>query len=137
MLKVRLPTFSGQTFAEKTLKDSEGHTLGTYKYDKGAFKLLFSGDYIKDNAVTSFKTATLESNAVAQKSDEQGLGTNNERKVLVGSLNNRKLAVAYELKNKPNSGPSLDDVSIKSFKIIDITPVPLLRMPNSVWRRWG
>lgn len=120
-LKASYGTFSGQTFAEKTLKDSEGHTLGTYKYDKGAFKLLFSGDYIKDNAVTSFKTATLESDAVTQKSDEQGLGTNNERKVLVGSLNNRKLAVAYELKNKPNSGPSLDDVSIKSFKIIDIT----------------
>lgn len=120
-LKASYGTFSGQTFAEKTLKDSEGHTLGTYKYDKGAFKLLFSGDYIKDNAVTSFKTATLESDAVTQKSDEQGLGTNNERKVLVGSLNSRKLAVAYELKNKPNSGPSLDDVSIKSFKIIDIT----------------
>ena len=120
-LKASYGTFSGQTFAEKTLKDSEGHTLGTYKYDKGAFKLLFSGDYIKNNAVTSFKTATLESDAVTQKSDEQGLGTNNERKVLVGSLNSRKLAVAYELKNKPNSGPSLDDVSIKSFKIIDIT----------------
>lgn len=120
-LKASYGTFSEQTFAEKTLKDSEGHTLGTYKYDKGAFKLLFSGDYIKDNAVTSFKTATLESNAVIQKSDEQGLGTNNERKVLVGSLNSRKLAVAYELKNKPNSVPSLDDVNIESFKIIDIT----------------
>ena len=120
-IKASYGSFSTKTFAEKQLEDNKGNILGTYKYENGVFKLKFSGDYIKNNAVASFTTAPLQSDSVAQASDEQGLGTGNERKVLVGSLNNQKLALAYELKNAPSSGPSLDDVAINSFKIIDIT----------------
>ena len=120
-IKASYGTFATKTFAEKQLEDNNGNVLGTYKYDQGVFKLAFSGDYIKNNVVTSFTTAALESDSVAQASDEQGLGTGNERKVLVGALNNQKLAVAYELKNAPDAGPGLDDVTIDSFKILDIT----------------
>lgn len=120
-IKASYGSFATKTFAEKQLEDKNGNILGTYKYENGVFKLKFSGDYIKNNVVTSFTTAPLKSDSVAQASDEQGLGTGNERKVLVGNLNNQKLALAYELKNAPSSGPSLDDVSINSFKIIDIT----------------
>ena len=120
-IKASYGSFATKTFAEKQLEDKNGNILGTYKYENGVFKLKFSGDYIKNNVVTSFTTAPLKSDSVAQASDEQGLGTGNERKVLVGNLNNQKLALAYELKNAPSSGPSLDDVAINSFKIIDIT----------------
>ena len=120
-IKASYGSFSTKTFAEKQLEDNKGNILGTYKYENGVFKLKFSGDYIKNNVVTSFTTAPLKSDSVAQASDEQGLGTGNERKVLFGNLNNQKLALAYELKNAPSSGPSLDDVAINSFKIIDIT----------------
>lgn len=120
-IKASYGSFATKSFAEKQLEDKNGNILGTYKYENGVFKLKFSGDYIKNNVVASFTTAPLQSDSVAQASDEQGLGTGNERKVLVGSLNNQKLALAYELKNAPSSGPSLDDVAINSFKIIDIT----------------
>ena len=120
-IKASYGTFATKTFTEKQLEDNNGNVLGTYKYDQGVFKLAFSGDYIKNNVVTSFTTAALESDSVAQASDEQGLGTGNERKVLVGALNNQKLAVAYELKNAPDAALGLDDVTIDSFKILDIT----------------
>ncbi len=120
-IKASYGTFATKTFAEKQLEDNNGNVLGTYKYDQGVFTLAFSGDSIKNNVVTSFTTAALESDSVAQASDEQGLGTGNERKVLVGALNNQKLAVAYELKNAPDAGPGLDEVTIDSFKILDIT----------------
>ena len=120
-IKASYGSFATKSFAEKQLEDKNGNILGTYKYENGVFKLKFSGDYIKNNVVTSFTTAPLKSDSVAQASDEQGVGTGNERKVLVGNLNNQKLALAYELKNAPSSGPSLDDVAINSFKIIDIT----------------
>lgn len=111
------------SFADVPLKDGAGNVLGKYRYSAGKFILSFSGDYIKNTEVKNF-TAALKSGSVSISNTTMGTGTNGEKVVMHGEVLGTPIIAGYEKKNAEapvGPGPlSLDNVTINSFKIIDV-----------------
>ena len=111
--------FAAASFPNTTLRDSSGKEIGSYIYNSGKFKIEFSKD-LEGQTVT----ATLNAGAVKFSNTKLGTGTNGEKAAIYGKVMGSTIVAGYEKKNKENSiGPgalSLDNVTIKSFKIIDV-----------------
>ncbi len=111
--------FAAASFPNTTLRDASGKEIGSYIYNAGKFKINFSKD-VEGQSLT----ATLNSGAVKFSNTKLGTGTNGEKAAIYGKVMNSTIVAGYEKKNKDNqAGPgplSLDDVKIKSFKIIDV-----------------
>ncbi|MDO4779037.1 MAG: Cna B-type domain-containing protein, partial [Tissierellia bacterium] len=111
------------SFANVPLADTSGVTLGTYSYNSGKFILSFSGEHVKNDNVQNF-SALLTSSSVSVPNTTFGTGTNGEKTVIHGKVLDTNIIAGYEKKNADAPvGPrplSLDNVRIKSFKIIDV-----------------
>lgn len=115
---------AGVSFPNTSLRDGSGNELGSYSYNQGKFVLNFSGNYIKTGNVKNFSTS-LNAGSVKVPNTTQGTGTNGEKIAVYGKIMDSTIVAGYEKKNgNEPAGPgelSLDDVTIESFKIIDVT----------------
>ena len=84
------------SFSRKILVDGENHELGTWEYKDGNVVIYFSGDYIKNNRVKSFKASfeTGENNILITTSEKTTkLG---ERIAFIGTVGKEKFVAARE-----------------------------------------
>ena len=84
------------SFSRNILVDGENHELGTWEYKDGNVVIYFSGDYIKNNRVKSFKASfeTGENNILITTSEKTTkLG---ERIAFIGTIGKEKFVAARE-----------------------------------------
>lgn len=112
------------SFGDKPLTDTSGKIIGSYSYSSGKFVLNFSGENINTGNVEEF-SALLTTDSVKVANTTYGTGINGDKVPVYGKVLNSTIVAGYEKKNgNEPAGPgalSLDDVTIESFKIIDVT----------------
>lgn len=85
-----------RSFAEKPFVDQNDNVLGSWEYKSGEFILKFSGEYIKNNYITTF-TAHFRTGNIGQHPVIAGRTVNlGERKAFIGKLGKDDMCVAYE-----------------------------------------
>lgn len=113
--------FDEATYSAQQLTDNQGNPIGTYEYRNGKFVITFSGDHIKNKKEVSLNLSTPKRTV---SNTLYGEGDDIEKTPIYGQLGDKKIIVGYEKKKKSDpkdpGSINLDDIRIKSFKIIDI-----------------
>ncbi|MEB3073253.1 Cna B-type domain-containing protein [Parvimonas sp. C2] len=114
--------FDEATYSAQQLTDNQGNPIGTYEYRNGKFVITFSGDHIKNKKEVSLNLSTPKRTV---SNTLYGEGDDIEKTPVYGKLGDKQIIVGYEKKKKSDPtkpGPlSLDNVTIDSFDIIDVT----------------